>query len=50
MIRNYANQNSISNGVNFILKASKKRRTIAFENAKTVQLELGISPMLLAVK
>ena len=50
MIQNYSNNGSISNGVKFILKASKKRRMIAMEKAKDVQLEWGISPMLMAVK
>jgi len=50
MIKNYAHKNTTSQSVNFILKAAKKRRTIAFDNAKEVQLELGISPMLMAVK
>ena len=50
MIKNYSNKNSISNGVSFIFKAAQKWRKIAIENAKQVQLELGIAPKLVAVK
>jgi len=50
MIKSYSNNSVISNGVNFILKAAKKRRMIAMDNAKEVQLELGIAPALTAVK
>ena len=50
MIKNYSNSSVISNGVNFILRAAKKRRKIAMDNAKEVQLELGIAPSLTAVK
>ncbi|MCQ2957620.1 MAG: hypothetical protein MJ180_01820 [Candidatus Gastranaerophilales bacterium] len=50
MIKNYSNNSSISNGVSFILKAAKKRRMIAMDNAKEVQAELGIAPTLTAVK
>ena len=50
MIKNYSHKNTISQGVSFILRAAKKRRMIAMENAKEVQLELGIAPMLSAVK
>lgn len=50
MIKNYSNKNSISNSVNFLFKASQKRRKIAMENAKQVQIELGIAPKLFAIK
>lgn len=50
MIKNYSNNNSVSNAVSFIFKAAKKRRAIASANAKEVQLELGISPALMIVK
>ena len=50
MIRNYSNNTINSNAVNFILKACKRRRTIAMNNAKEVQLELGIAPKLAAIK
>lgn len=50
MIKNYSNKKNISNSVNFILKAAKKRRLIAYNNAQEVQLELGIAPSIYAVK
>ena len=50
MIKNYANKSSMSNSVNFLYKAAKKRRSIALDNAKEVQIELGIAPKLAAVK
>ena len=50
MIKSYSNNSVISNGVNFILKAAKKRRMLAMENAKEVQLELGSAPSLTAIK
>lgn len=50
MIKSYSNNSKNSNGVNFILRAAKKRRLIALEKAKEVQLELGISPKLVALK
>ena len=50
MIKNYSNKNTVSQGVAFIFRAAKKRRTIALNNAKEVQLELGLSPSLMAVK
>ena len=50
IIKDYSNSSSTSNSVNFIFKAAKKRRTIALDNAKEVQMELGIAPTLTAVK
>ena len=50
MIKNYSNKNTVSQGVAVIFRAAKKRRTIALNNAKEVQLELGLSPTLMAVK
>ena len=50
MIKNYSNKNTVSQGVAFIFRAAKKRRTIALNNAKEVQLELGLAPTLMAVK
>ncbi len=50
IIKDYSNSSSTSSSVNFIFKAAKKRRALAMDNAKAVQLELGIAPMLSAVK
>ena len=50
LVKDYSNSSSISNGVSFIFKAAKKRRALAMDNAKAVQLELGIAPSLSAVK
>ena len=50
MIKNYANSSSTSTSVNFIYKASRRRRMIAMDSAKQVQLDLGIAPKLSAVK
>ena len=50
MIKSYSNTSSTSYSVSFIIKAAKKRRKIALDNARTVQNEFGISPRLTAVK
>lgn len=50
MIKNYATSLTTSNSVSFIYKAAKKRRMIALNNARTVQLECGLAPKLKAVK
>lgn len=43
-------ENNISNSVSFVLNAAKKRRTSALSKAKMVQCELGMTPLLSAVK
>jgi len=50
MIKNYSNNSVNSSAVSFILRACKKRRAMAMNNAKEVQLELGIAPKLTAIK
>ena len=50
MIKSYSNTTTTSYSVNFIYKASKKRRMIALDNARIVQNEFGIAPRLKAVK
>ena len=50
MIKDYSNNSINSNAVKFIFKAAKKRRLLAMDKAKEVQLELGIAPTLAAIK
>ncbi len=50
MIKNYSNNSTNSNSVSFILKAAKKRRILAMDKAKEVQQELGLAPLLVALK
>ena len=41
---------NISDGVLFLLRGAKKRRSMAYANAKMVQNELGVMPKLIALK
>ncbi|MCR4881091.1 MAG: hypothetical protein K6A44_03970 [bacterium] len=50
MIKDYSTSSTTSNSVSFIYKAAKKRRMIALNNARAVQLECGLAPKLQAVK
>lgn len=42
--------NNIYGGVDFILRGAKKRRSMAFANAKRLNAEAGIQTKLVAVK
>ncbi|MDD3593868.1 MAG: hypothetical protein PHX18_04490 [Candidatus Gastranaerophilales bacterium] len=50
MIRNYSNNSNTSNANRFILRACKKRRSMAISKAKMIQQELGITTNLIALK
>lgn len=42
--------NNIYNGVEFILRGAKKRRSMAMSNAKMLSMETGLQTRLVAVK
>ncbi|MFA6988858.1 MAG: hypothetical protein WC197_02210 [Candidatus Gastranaerophilaceae bacterium] len=50
MLMKSLSDKNTSDAVLFILRASKKRRSLANANAKMVQRELGIMPILIAIK
>jgi len=42
--------NNINEGVEFILRGAKKRRSMAIASAKMINAELGFNPKLIALK
>lgn len=50
VIQNRKSQSNISQGVMFILRGAKKRRSMAMANAKMIQSELGVTNKLIAIK
>ena len=42
--------NNIYNGVEFILRGAKKRRSMAIASAKMINADLGFNPKLVALK
>ncbi len=43
-------QSNINEGVEFILRGAKKRRSMAIASAKMINSELGFNPKLVALK
>jgi len=43
-------KNNINEGVEFILRGAKKRRSMAIASAKMINAELGFNPKLVALK
>ncbi len=41
---------NINDGVEFILRGAKKRRSMAIASAKMINAELGFNPKLIAIK
>lgn len=41
---------NVSSAVQFLIRGSKKRRTLAMAQARSAQAEQGVSPRLVAVK
>ena len=41
---------NINEGVEFILRGAKKRRSMAIASAKMINAELGFNPKLIAIK
>lgn len=50
MFKNRVPESNISDGVRFVLRGAKKRRSMAYANVKMLQSEMGMTPRLVAVK
>ena len=50
MFKSKIPSSNVSDGVRFILRGAKKRRSMAYANVKMLQSEMGMTPRLVAVK
>ena len=50
MFKSKIPSSNVSDGVRFILRGAKKRRSMAYANVKMLQSEMGMTSRLVAVK